>query len=56
MFIDPAISGEGNVIKNKAEMILKYKDLTAEIRHMWNVTTKLKPAIIQVTGTISKSF
>jgi hypothetical protein len=35
---------------------LKYKDLTIEIQHMWNVTTNLIPVIIEATGTISKSF
>ena len=28
MLIDVAISGDKNVIKNEAEKILKYKDLT----------------------------
>jgi hypothetical protein len=36
--------------------ILKYKELTIEIQHMWNVKTKLIPVIIGATGTISKSF
>ena len=40
----------------KADKILKYKDLTIEIQHMWNVTTKVIPVIIGATGTISKSF
>ena len=31
MLIDVAISGDRNVIKKKAEKILKYKDLTIEI-------------------------
>ena len=45
-----------NVIKKEADKILKYKDLTIEIRHMWNVKTKVIPVIIGATGTISKSF
>ena len=40
----------------KADKILKYKDLTIEIQHMWNVKTKVIPVIIGATGTISKSF
>jgi len=44
------------VIKKEAEMILKYKDLTIEIQHMWNVKTRVIPVIIGATGTISKSF
>ena len=56
MLIDVAISGDRNVIKKEAEKILKYKDLTIEIRRMWNVKTKVIPVIIGATGTISKSF
>jgi len=56
MLIDVAISGERNVIKKEAKKILKYKDLTVEIQHMWNVKTKVISVIIGVTGTISKSF
>jgi len=56
MLIDVAISGDGNVIKKEAEKILKYKNLTIEIQRMWNVKTKVIPAIIGATGTISKSF
>jgi hypothetical protein len=56
MLIDVAISGERNVIKQEAEKILKYKDLTIEIQGMWNVETKVIPVIIGATGTISKSF
>jgi hypothetical protein len=54
MLIDIAISGDRNVIKKEAEKILKYKDLTVEIQHMWNVKTKVIPVIIGATGTISK--
>ena len=56
MLIDVAISGEINVIKKEAEKILKCKDLTREIRRMWNVKTKVIPVITGATGTISKSF
>ena len=37
-------------------IIIKYKELTIEIQHMWNVKTKLIPVIISAIGTISKSF
>ena len=47
------ISEDRNVIKKKAEKILKYKDLTIEIQRMWNVKTKVIPVIIGATGTIS---
>jgi hypothetical protein len=39
MLIDVAISGDRNVIKKKAEKIVKYKDLTIQIQRMWNVKT-----------------
>jgi hypothetical protein len=53
---DTAIPGDRNVIKQEAEKILKYKDLTIEIQRMWNVKAKVIPVIIGATGTISKSF
>jgi hypothetical protein len=56
MLIDVAISGDTNVIKKEAEKILKYQDLTIEIRRMWNVKTRVIPVIIGATGTISKSL
>jgi hypothetical protein len=56
MLIDVAIPGDRNVIQKEAEKILKYKDLIIEIQRMWNVKTKVTPAIIGATGTISKSF
>ena len=55
MLIDVAISGDRNVIKKEAENILKYKDLTIEIQHMWKLKTRVIP-VIGATGTISKSF
>jgi len=36
ILIDFAISGDRNVIKKETEKILKYKDLTKEIKRMWN--------------------
>jgi len=56
MLIDFAVSEDRNVIKKEAEKILKYKDLTIEIQHMWNVKTKVIPVKIGATGTISNSF
>jgi hypothetical protein len=44
------------VIQQGAEKILKYKDLTIEIQHTWNVKSRVIPVIIGVTGTISKLF
>jgi len=56
MLRDVAISGDRNVIINEAEKILKYKDLTIEMQHMWNVKTMVIPVIIGATGNISKSI
>ena len=44
------------IIIKEAYKILKYRDLTIELQHMWNVKTKVIPVIIGPTGTISKSF
>ena len=51
---DVAISGDRNVFKKGAEMILKYKDLTTDIQCMWNAKAKLIPMIMGATGTISE--
>jgi hypothetical protein len=56
MLIDATISGDRNVIKNEAEKILKYKDLTIEIQRMGNVKPRAIPVIIGASRTISKSF
>ena len=40
------------MIKNEADKILKYKDLTVEIQRMWNVKTKVMPVIIGALGLI----
>jgi hypothetical protein len=42
------------VIKKEAKTILKYKNLTIEIQHMWNVKTNVTAVITGATGTISK--
>ena len=42
--------------EKNAEMILQYKDLIIETRHMWNVKAKVIPVITGATGTISKSL
>jgi hypothetical protein len=56
MLIDLAIPTDRYVIQKEAEKVLKYKDLTIEIQHMWNVKTRVIPVITGATGTISKSF
>jgi len=52
VLIDVAISGDRYVIKKEAEKILKYKDLTIEIQHMWKVKTRVILVIIGATETI----
>ena len=37
---EAAILGDRNVIKKEAEKILKYKDLTIEIKSMWKLKTR----------------
>jgi hypothetical protein len=56
MLIDVAIPGERNVTQKEAEKSLKYKDLTIEIKCMWNVKSNVIPVIIGATGTMSESF
>jgi len=40
MLIDPAISGDKNMIKKEAAKILQHKYLTIETQCVWNVKTK----------------
>jgi hypothetical protein len=54
--MDVAVSGDRNVVKKEAEKILKYKDLTIEVQHMWSAQTNVIPVITGTTGTISKTF
>jgi len=56
MLIDVAISGDTNMIKEEAEKIPKYKEITTEMQHILNIKTKVIPIITGSTGTISKSF
>jgi len=46
---DAANSGNRNVTK-RTEKNLKYKNLTTEIQHKWDVKTKVIPVINQATG------
>jgi hypothetical protein len=47
-----AISGDTNVTKKDAEMILKYKDLKRETQRMWYIKTKVIPV---TTGEMKPS-
>jgi hypothetical protein len=44
------------VINKEADKVIKYKDFTTEIQHIWNVKANVMPVIIEMTGTISKSL
>ena len=48
-----ATSGDRNMMKKDAKMILQYKDHTIQL--VWNVKTKVTPEIIGAIGSISKS-
>jgi hypothetical protein len=37
------------VIKKETEKIIKYKDITIEIQHMWKAETKVIPVITGAT-------
>ena len=56
MLIDVAMPGVRNLINKEAENISNHEDLMTEIQCVWNVTAKVIPVIIVVTGTISKSL
>jgi len=51
MSIDVAIAGGRNVIKKGAEKILKNKDTTTEVEHMWNAKITVIAATAAATGT-----
>jgi hypothetical protein len=51
LLTDTTISGDRNVMKEKAEKILKYKGLTVETQYMWNVQVEIN-VIPVITGTI----
>jgi hypothetical protein len=51
MMINAAITGDRNVMKQEAEKILKYKDITTEIQRTWSVKTNVISVIIGATGT-----
>ena len=56
MLIDATISGDGNVIKKETEKVLKYKYLTIEVQHVWNVKMIVIPVIKGANGIFSESF
>ena len=56
MFIDVAITGNGNVVIKEVEKILKCENLTIEIQGVWNVKTKVITGNNKGTETLSRSF
>jgi len=55
MLIDVAISVGKNLVKKEAEKTLKYKDLTTDMQHTWNVKKQVLTLITEATVTISES-
>jgi hypothetical protein len=49
-------SEDRDVIREQAEKILQYKDLTIKIQRVCNIKTKVMTVMIGATGTSSKSF
>jgi hypothetical protein len=45
MSIDGSIGADRQVIKKEAEKILKYKNLTIPVQHMWYMKAKMIPVI-----------
>ena len=56
MLTDVALSRDIIVIKKETEKILKYKDLTIEMQCMWNIKTKMIPAIIGRLGLFKSNL
>jgi hypothetical protein len=54
--IDVAIPSDKNVIQKEAEKKLKYKNLSIEIRRMWNMKCFVIQVITGATGIVSKSL
>jgi hypothetical protein len=54
--IDVAIPADRNVVQKEAEKKLKYKSLGIEIQRMWNLKCTIIPAIIGVTGMVTRSL
>jgi len=52
-----ALSGDRNVIKKRAEKILKYEDITIGIQRTWNVKAQVIPVITdckcRITATLN---
>jgi hypothetical protein len=53
--IDVAIPSVTNLIQKEVEKKLKYKNLSKEIRRMWNMKCFVIPVIIGARGIVSKS-
>jgi hypothetical protein len=56
LLIDVAIPSESNVIQKDSEKKLKYKNLSIEIRRMWNMKCFVLPVIIGATGIVTRGL
>lgn len=56
LIIDVAVPADHNVDRKEAEKILKYRDLSIEIKRMWHMEVKIIPVIIGALGATTKSL
>jgi hypothetical protein len=56
LLIDVAIPSDRNVMQKESEKKLKYKNLSIEIRRMWNMKCFVIPVIIGATGIVTKGL
>jgi hypothetical protein len=54
--IDVAIPSDRNVIQKESEKKLKYKNLSVEIRRMWNMKCFVIPVITGATEIVTKGL
>jgi 3-deoxy-D-manno-octulosonic acid (KDO) 8-phosphate synthase len=54
LLIDVAIPSDRNVIQKESEKKLKYKNLSIEIKRMWNMKCFIIPVIIGATGIVNQ--
>jgi hypothetical protein len=56
LLIDVAIPSDRNAIQKESEKKFKYKNVSIEIRRMWNMKCFVMPVIIGATGIVTKGL
>jgi hypothetical protein len=56
LLIDVAIPSDGKVMQQEAEKKFKYKNLSIEIKRMWNMERFVIPSIIGATEIVTKGL